>query len=128
MSVPTLHENDVPEMGLQGRSLRWLVSPDSLQASNCSACVIRVAPGDKVKPAHSHPNGEEVIYIIHGSGRVLVEGEVAPVSPGSTVLFPTGAVHMLHNTGPDEMKVVCFFSPATSLENYKLYEEVDFPD
>lgn len=128
MSVPTLHETDVPEMGLQGRSLRWLVSPDSLQASNCSVCVIRVAPGDKVKPAHSHPNGEEVIYIIQGSGRVLVEGEVAPVRTGSTVLFPTGAVHMLHNTGPDEMKVICFFSPATNLANYKLYEGVDFPD
>jgi quercetin dioxygenase-like cupin family protein len=127
MSVPTLHESDVPEMGLPGRSLRWLVSPDSLLASNCSACVIRVAPGDKVKPAHSHPNGEEVIYIIQGSGRVLVDGEVAPVRAGSTVLFPTGAVHMLHNTGPDEMKVVCFFSPATNLENYKLYEGVDFP-
>jgi len=80
-----------------------------------------------VKPAHSHPNGEEVIYIIHGSGRVLVEGDVAPVRAGSTVLFPTGAVHMLHNTGPDEMKVICFFSPATNLDNYTLYEGVDFP-
>jgi len=43
------------------------------------------------------------------------------------VLFPTGAVHMLHNTGSVEMKVICFFSPATSLQNYKLYEGVDFP-
>jgi len=127
MSVPTLHENDVPELGLTGRSMRWLVSPDSIPASNCSMCVIRVAPGDKVKPAHSHPKGEEVIYIIQGSGRVLVDGEVAPVRAGSTVLFPTGAVHMLHNTGADEMKVVCFFSPATNLDNYKLYEGVDFP-
>ena len=127
MNVPTLHEGDVSEMGLPGRSLRWLVSPDSLPASNCSACVIRVAPGDKVKPAHSHPNGEEVIYIIRGSGRVLVDGEVAPVRAGSAVLFPTGAVHMLHNTGSEEMKVICLFSPATNLDNYKLYEGVDFP-
>jgi len=26
------------------------------------------------------------------------------------------------------MKVVCFFAPATSLENYQMHEEVDFPD
>ena len=90
--------------------------------------MIRVAPGDKVRPAHAHPLGEEVIYIIRGTGRVLVAGEVSPVKAGSTVLFPRGAVHMLHNTGTEEMKVVCFFAPATSLANYEMHEGVDFPD
>jgi len=50
------------------------------------------------------------------------------VRAGTTVLFPRGMVHMLHNTGGEEMKVVCFFAPATNLENYKMYEGVDFPD
>jgi quercetin dioxygenase-like cupin family protein len=90
--------------------------------------VIRVAPGQKVRPAHSHPHGEEVIYIISGSGRVLVAGEVSQVRAGSVVLFPQGAVHMLQNTGDEEMKVVCFFSPGTNLDNYKFAEGVDFPD
>jgi quercetin dioxygenase-like cupin family protein len=128
MSVPTLHEDDVDALGLPGRQLSWLVASGALRADNCSACVIRVAPGDKVRPAHAHPLGEEVIYIIRGSGRVLVAGEVSPVRAGSTVLFPRGAVHMLHNTGAEEMKVVCFFAPATSLENYEMHEGVDFPD
>ena len=86
--------------------------------------MIRVAPGEKVRPAHSHPHGEEVIYIIRGTGRVLVAGEVAQVREGSTVLFPQGAVHMLHNTGREEMKVICFFAPGTNLDNYKFYETV----
>ena len=128
MSVPTLHEDDVEALGLPGRQLSWLVASGALRADNCSACVIRVAPGDKVRPAHAHPLGEEVIYIIRGTGRVLVAGEVSPVRAGSTVLFPRGAVHMLHNTGTEEMKVVCFFAPATSLENYEMHEGVDFPD
>ena len=68
-----------------------------------------------------------MIYIIRGSGRVLVEGEVSAVRAGSVVLFPQGAVHMLHNTGDEEMKVVCFFAPATKLDNYKFFEEVEFP-
>ena len=128
MSVPTLHEDDVEPIGLPGRQLSWLVAPGALDARHCSVCMIRVAPGDKVRPAHSHPNGEEVIYIIHGSGRVMVDGHVSGVKAGSTVLFPRGAVHMLHNTGTDEMKVVCFFAPPTGLENYKMYEGVDFPE
>ena len=104
------------------------MAPTAFRPKHCSACVIRVAPGDKVRPAHWHPNGEEVIYIISGSGRVLVGGEVRPVAPGTAVLFPQGAVHMLHNTGTEEMKVVCFFAPPTSLDNYKMHEGVDFPD
>jgi len=128
MSVPVIHETDVEELNLPGRHLRWVVSTDALPAESCSACVIRVAPGDKVRPAHSHPHGEEVIYIVHGEGRVLVAGEVSPVRAGSVVLFPRGAVHMLHNTGVEEMKVVCFFAPPTNLENYRMFEDIDFPD
>jgi quercetin dioxygenase-like cupin family protein len=128
MSVPAIHESDAPGLDLPGRHLRWLVSNTGLASNNCSACVIQVAPGERVRPAHSHPNGEEVIYIITGSGRVLVSGEVQAVSAGSTVLFPQGAVHMLHNTGAVEMKVVCFFAPATDLDNYRMHEGVDFPD
>lgn len=130
MSVPILHEDDAERLELPGRQLRWLVSdtPHTIAAKYCSACVIRVPPGEKVRPAHSHPNGEEVIFIISGAGRVMVAGEVQPVAPGTTVLFPQGAVHMLHNSGDEEMKVLCFFAPPTSLENYRMHEDVDFPD
>lgn len=128
MSVSVLHETDVEEFNLPGRRFRWLVADGSIPSGQCSACVIRVAPGDKVWPAHSHPHSEEVIYVMSGSGRVLVSGEVAPVRTGSTVLFPMGAVHILQNTGTEEMKVVCFFAPATTLDNYVTHEGVDFPD
>jgi uncharacterized cupin superfamily protein len=128
MSVPSIHEDSVTAVDLPGRNLRWLVNSEVLGAKHMSVCVIKVAPGDKVRPAHSHPNGEESIYIITGTGRVLVNGEVSPVEPGTIVLFPQGEVHMLHNTGTTEMKVICFFAPATNLDNYKFFEDIDFPD
>lgn len=127
MSVPHVHESDVEELDLPGRHLSWAIGKGGLASQRCSVCVIRVAPGEKVRPAHSHPQGEEAIYIIRGSGRVLVAGEVTSVRAGSVVLFPQGAVHMLHNTSAEEMKVVCFFAPATTLENYEMHEGVDFP-
>src|SRR5215467_11645175 len=128
MSVPVIHEDDAAELDLPGRRLRWLISDRTIKAAHCSACLIRVPPGEKVRPAHSHPNGDEVIYVIQGTGRVLVAGEVSPVKEGTTVLFPQGAIHMLHNTGTEEMKVVCFFAPPTNLDNYKMHDGVDFPD
>ena len=128
MAVPVRHESDAEELDLPGRRLRWVVGKDGLESTYTSACVIRVAPGERVRPAHSHPNGEEVIYIIRGSGRVLVGNEVSPVREGTAVLFPRGVVHMLHNTGQEDMKVVCFFAPPTGLDNYVMHEGVDFPD
>jgi len=128
MAVKVVDETEVHELDLPGRHLRWVVNKDNTGAKYCTMAVIRVAPGEKVRPAHSHPNGEEVIYILSGHGRVLVNGEVAPVKTGSAVLFPQGEIHMLQNLSDVEMKVACFFAPPAGLENYAFFEDVDFPD
>ena len=123
-----LHENDVPEVEHPGRFMRWLANADSLKANNLSVCVIRVLPGEAVRPAHSHPNSEELIYIINGNGKVMIENEVGEVTAGSAILFEQGKVHMLKNTGDIEMKVICFFAPATNIDNYKTFEDITFPE
>lgn len=123
-----VHESDIPEVEHPGRSMRWLANENSLGARNLSVCVIRVMPGETVRPAHSHPNSEELIYIITGSGKVMIEGEVGEVRTGTAVLFEQGKIHMLRNTGDVEMKVICFFAPATSVDNYKTFEEISFPE
>jgi quercetin dioxygenase-like cupin family protein len=128
MRLPIVDENSIEALDLPGRRLRWLMTQENVDAHHCSMCMILVAPGETVRPAHSHPNGEEIIYIVHGSGKVMIEGVVEPVKQGSAVLFPQGKVHMLRNTGPEEMKVVCFFAPATNLDNYKFFEDVEFPE
>ncbi len=123
-----IHESEVAEVEHPGRFMRWLANDDSLRAKNLSVCVIRVMPGETVRPAHSHPNSEELIYIIHGSGKVMIENEVGDVKAGSAILFEQGKIHMLRNSGDVEMKVICFFAPATNIDNYKIFEEVSFPE
>lgn len=122
-----IHESQIPEKAQPGRFMRWLANEEVLQPEHLSVCVIRVEPGETVRPAHSHPLSEELIYIIHGSGKVMIEGEVGDVKEGSAVLFEQGKVHMLRNTGDQPMKVICFFAPATSMENYKMFEDIAFP-
>jgi quercetin dioxygenase-like cupin family protein len=123
-----VHENDVEALDLPGRRLSWLITADRVDARHCSMCVIRVAPGETVRPAHSHPNGEEVIYILSGSGRVMIDGKVEDVTAGAAVLFPQGDIHMLQNSGTEEMKVACFFAPPSSLDTYKFFDDIDFPE
>ncbi|CAL1516303.1 cupin domain-containing protein [Chitinophaga sp. MM2321] len=123
-----IHEMDVPEVEHPGRFMRWIANEDSLPAKQLSVCVIRVLPGECVRPAHSHPNSEELIYIINGSGKVMIEQEVGDVRSGSAILFEQGKIHMLKNTGDVEMKVICFFAPATNVDNYKTFEDITFPE
>ena len=127
MSLPIVDETTVEELDLPGRHLRWVVTKENTGAQYCTMAVIRVAPGSRVRPAHSHPNGEEIIYILNGHGRVLIDGEVEPVKAGSAVLFGKGKIHMLENLSDEEMKVACFFAPPAGLENYAFFEDVDFP-
>lgn len=126
--LPIVDEKSIEALDLPGRALRWVVTQENTNAQHCTMCVIQVAPGETVRPAHSHPNGEEIIYIVQGSGRVMIDGIVEPVKQGCAVLFPRGAVHMLQNSGKEEMKVACFFAPPTNLDNYRLFEGVEFPE
>lgn len=127
MKLPIVNEATIEALDLPGRQLRWMITKQSVDARHCSMCVIEVGPGQTVRPAHSHPNGEEVIYIIEGKGRVLMNGVVEPVKQGCAVLFPQGSIHMLQNAGEENLKVVCFFAPPSDLSTYKFFEDVQFP-
>ena len=127
--MQTIHETDVREKAVPGRFLRWIVgSPEGLKSDFCSCCIMRVEPGSTVQPAHSHPGGEELIYIIAGEGKVYVDGEIRAVQAGSAVLFEVGSVHMVRNSGAQEMKVACFFAPPSRLEEYEFHPEVSFDE
>ena len=125
--MKVIHESEVPEKAVPGRFLRWIVEPvNGIKSDDCASCVMRVEPGSTVKPAHSHPDCEELIYFIKGEGHVYVDGLITPVEAGSAVLFEKNSVHMVRNSGKEEMKVVCFFSAATNLSKYQFHEDVDF--
>lgn len=123
-----IHESEVEEKKVPGRFIRWIADETTMQPEFLSSCIIRVMPGETVQPAHSHPEGEELIYLITGTGEAWVDGEIEPMRAGTAVLFEKGSVHMIRNVGKDEMKVICFFSPPTGLENYKHYEGLEFKE
>ena len=127
---PVIHETDVAEKKVPGRYLRWVVDQKSngLDGKYCSCCIMRVEPGQTVSPAHCHPDGEEMLYIIHGEGKVYIDGTIYPFSKGSVVMFEKGKIHMVRNTGSEELKVACFFAPASNLDEYEFHPKVNFDD
>ena len=128
MKKNIIHESEIEELSRPGRFMKWLVTNENTGAEHLSSVLIRVPPGETVRPAHSHPNGEEMIYILEGKGSVYINGETGAVRKGSAVLFPRGSVHMLKNEGKDEMKVICFFAPPSDMSTYRFFEEIEFPE
>jgi mannose-6-phosphate isomerase-like protein (cupin superfamily) len=64
-------------------------------------------------PDHFH-RYDEVIYVLEGEGELHIDGEQAPLRPGSCVHLPKTLVHCLANTGSTEMRVLGVFRPAGS--------------
>jgi mannose-6-phosphate isomerase-like protein (cupin superfamily) len=64
-------------------------------------------------PDHFH-RYDEVVYVLEGTGALHIDGESAPLRPGSCVHLPATLVHSLENAGPGEMHVLGVFRPAGS--------------
>ena len=116
------------EMKLKGRRVIWKQKPETTGGQYSSVCIVEVEPHVRALPAHSHPNGEETVYIIEGNGKVLIGDEVGEVHPGTLILFPQGVPHMLYNTGSEPLKGVCFYAPSPEAISYEYFEDVDFPE
>ena len=121
------YEDQIEARTLPGRDLKWLFTPEMGVSDNFSMNVVVIKPGNTVKPAHSHPAQEEVIYITSGEGSTLIDGKVYALRAGTAVLFKAGSVHMVRNTGKEDMKVVCFFTPPATFNDYNYFEDVEFP-
>ena len=65
--------------------------------------ITRFQPGAKANP-HSH-EWEHAMYIMKGTGKVVIEGEEAIVKEGMLAFVPCDAVHSILNVGKDELVV-----------------------
>jgi mannose-6-phosphate isomerase-like protein (cupin superfamily)/pyrroloquinoline quinone (PQQ) biosynthesis protein C len=63
---------------------------------------INTIPAGKNTEYHSHGH-ETVIYIISGSGEVLIDGHKKPVSAGDTILVPRWCQHQTINSGNEDL-------------------------
>lgn len=62
--------------------------------------LIRLPPGKESFIAHAHHVEEEFIFILEGSGQVVLDGVAHAVGVGDFIGFPTdGVVHAFINTG-----------------------------
>jgi quercetin dioxygenase-like cupin family protein len=47
----------------------------------------------QISPIHSHPDADEIYYVLEGEGLFNDGRKEARLGPGATVVFPAGEVH-----------------------------------
>jgi mannose-6-phosphate isomerase-like protein (cupin superfamily) len=123
------HEREGAIQQFDGRTVWWLMTPEKSRSQYSSVCTVIYDVNRRAKPAHSHPDGEETVYVISGKGKVKVGDDVtADIEPGSLIYFPQGVPHMIWNCGGEPMHCVCFYAPAQQSIGTKIHEDFDFPD
>jgi mannose-6-phosphate isomerase-like protein (cupin superfamily) len=96
----------------------WLGGSDSLWVG-----FSLVDEGSSSNP-HHHDN-EEIFIVVDGTGQVVVDDERAPLTRGTVVRIPPGAVHQLVNCGAGVLKVACVASPAFSARDFDTAHRLD---
>jgi oxalate decarboxylase/phosphoglucose isomerase-like protein (cupin superfamily) len=107
--------DDVETQVFDWGTIKWLSEPRVTDARTFSAGVVLLAPG-KGHTRHNHPGVEEILYVVSGSGRQMVEDERgAPVyeqvGAGDMVHIPADVYHETINTGWEAMKLIAVYAP-----------------
>jgi mannose-6-phosphate isomerase-like protein (cupin superfamily) len=65
---------------------------------------------DAATPVHLH-ECEEVVVVLQGSGRLIMDGRISEFEANSTLIIPPDTVHQILNTGREELFIIgCFNS------------------
>lgn len=81
------------------------------QDDTVSFLLIRLTEGAEVKP-HFHKTHDEIVYVIKGSGQMLVNDKWIDVKQGTVHFNPMNKVHSTRNTGKDPLVVLSIFTPS----------------
>jgi oxalate decarboxylase/phosphoglucose isomerase-like protein (cupin superfamily) len=90
--------------------LKWLCTPDETGSEGLSAGVVRLEPG-KGHELHEHPDSEEILYVVDGTGEQTIDGETAEIGPSEMVYIPAGVEHGTVNSGWSTLVLLAVYSP-----------------
>lgn len=69
-----------------------------------------VPPGCRVR-LHAHDRGEEIFYVLKGSGVAEIDGQPHGLAPGTTLYFGHNRQHTIINDGSEDLLWLWVFMP-----------------
>ncbi|MEY7848109.1 cupin domain-containing protein [Natrarchaeobius sp. A-rgal3] len=105
-----VRSENVSTQQLDWGTIKWMSKPGVTDAERFSAGVVFLQPG-KGHDLHTHPDSEEVLYIISGEGEQTVAGDTREVGQGDMIHIPADVEHGTQNTGWEPLKFLAIYSP-----------------
>lgn len=90
--------------------LKWLSTPEVTGGERFSAGVVTLEPG-KGHDRHTHPDSDEILFVIRGEGEQEVADQTRAVSAGDMVFVPEGVEHGTVNTGWEPLLLLAVYAP-----------------
>ncbi len=89
-------------------SLAWMAN-QGLTGSSVTVGRLILYPGFS-DSSHSHPNADEVIFLLRGSVDVEFGGSEVALLPGDALTIPLRVPHQIKNTGEVEAEMTLSYS------------------
>ncbi|TDD80572.1 cupin domain-containing protein [Actinomadura darangshiensis] len=106
-----LNPGDVTTMTFDWGSIKWFVTPSTVEGASSTLGEVIVNPG-KGHARHNHPDAEEIIYVISGEATQMVDdGDPFPLREGDAVHIPKGAWHSTYNTTWRPLRLIVTYTP-----------------
>lgn len=72
--------------------------------------VMTIPPGEEIG-AETHPETDQVLLFVEGTGRSVLDGTTEDVAEGHLVFVPAGTRHNFINTGDRPWRIVTAYAP-----------------
>lgn len=97
----------------KGRTNYWICRPEVVEAERLQICQATLPPGEGHN-FHTHPELEEVIYVLSGKVEQWVETASRGLGPGDSAHIPAGVVHATFNRSGQDAVILAILSPAAA--------------
>ena len=97
----------------KGRTNFWLCRPEIADAKDLQVCRAVLPPGEGHN-FHTHPELEELIYVLEGRVEQWVEKEKRLLGSGEVAHIPRGIVHATFNPTAADAVILAILSPAAA--------------
>jgi mannose-6-phosphate isomerase-like protein (cupin superfamily) len=81
-----------------------------LTGEHSQVVVMTIPPGGEIGD-EVHPDTDQVLSFVDGTGEAILDGESSPVGPNDLVFVRAGTRHNFVNTGGSPLRLVTIYAP-----------------
>ena len=110
-SVDDVKGKVINEGTIHERRVKLFASPDCKARRDGYGCGLTIIDPGQIHEEHAHPDSEEFIHVVQGTGTARIAGQDMKIQPGDLIAIEKGEPHTFTNTGNDQLCLYWVYSP-----------------